>query len=145
MAKKSTLRCIFGDLVEGLSSAFPKNRIFLQTRPNVKQGDTPMEKFCVISLPVSINDYVVGNEKTLLNTAGVIYLFTQARSNNTLNLNASDLADDVEKLFPIKGTYCVASNPSLRLNGADEYGYQVATYTFDLRCRWNAFNQGENN
>lgn len=145
MAKKSTLRCIFEDLVTALSETLPENRIFLQNRPDVKEEGAPMEKFCVISLPVSINDYVVGNEKTLLNTAGVLYLFTKARSNNTLNLNASDLADDVEKLFPIKGTYCVASNPTLRLKGADGNGYQVATYTFDLRCRWKAFNKEEKN
>lgn len=141
MAKKSTLRCVFEDLVTDLSAVIPKNRIFLQDRPNIKQGDTPMEKFCVISLPVSINDYVIGKKKTFLNTAGVLYLFTQARSNNTLNLNASDFIDDVVNRFNIKGTYCVASDPSLRLTGADEYGYQVATITFNLRCRWNAFKQ----
>jgi hypothetical protein len=145
MAKKSTLRCVFDDLVTDLTATLSKNRIFLQNRPNVKSEGAPMEKFCVISLPVSINDYVVGNERTLLETAGVFYLFTQARSNNTLNLDASDFIDDVMKRFPIKGTYCVASNPSLRLNGADEYGYQVAIITFDLRCRWKAFNEENKN
>ncbi len=146
MAKKSTLRCIFEDLVTALSTIIPKKYIFLQDRPNVKSGDAPMEKFCVISLPVSIDDYVVGNKKTLLKTSGVIYLFTQARNNNTLDLNATgDLADSIESLFPIKGAYCVASHPTLTLNGADEYGYQVAIYTFNLRCRWKAFNKEENN
>lgn len=145
MAKKSTLRCIFEDLVNALSETIQSKCIFLKDRPNVKEGSTPMAKFCVIDLPVSISDYVIGGRNTLVNTTGVIYLFTQARSNNTLDLNVTgDFAESVKSLFPIKGNYVVAAKPVIRLRGADEYGYQVVSITFNLHSRWGAI-ENQNN
>lgn len=145
MAKKSTLRCIYEDLVTALSGIIQSKYIFLKDRPNIKEGSTPMAKFCVIDLPISISDYVVGGRNTLITTEGVIYLFTQARSNNTLDLNVTgDFADDVTDLFPIKGNYVVASKPIIRLRGADEYGYQVVAISFSLHSRWGAIEKQKN-
>ena len=86
MAGVSTLNSVFGDLVDALSSVIDSSLIFLNDRPDVTDKDKPMKKFCVINLPISINDYVIGGEKTMLNTAGIMYLFVKSRKNNTLDL-----------------------------------------------------------
>ena len=143
MAKKSVLYSIYADLVNALKSVIEAKYIFLGERPKTSDTDTPMSKFAVIDLPVSISDYVIGNRKTYLTTAGVIYLFTAATKKNTLDVNVTGaFVDNVANLFPISGETCVASNPVVRMSGGDGEGYQVTTITFDLRCRWGVF---ENN
>lgn len=140
MAGVSTLACVFDDLVGALSSVIEKNYIFLNDRPDVNGGDKPMKRFCVINLPVSINDYVIGGEKTMMNTAGIMYLFVKSRKNSSLDPNSTgEFIDSVEKLFPIKGTYVVATSPVVQLKGSDGYGYQVVTISFFLRSRWKVF------
>lgn len=140
MAGVSTLTCVFDDLVGALSSVIDKRFIFLNDRPDVNEGDTPMKKFCVINLPISINDYVIGGEKTMMNTAGIMYLFVKSRKNNTLDVNSTgDFVDSVEKLFPIKGKYVVGTSPVVQLKGSDGNGYQVVSISFFLRSRWKVF------
>lgn len=140
---KSVLYNIFDDLTKAVKNVVEAKYIFLQDRPDTSKQDSPMQKFAVISLPLGIEDYVIGNKKTLLNTEGVFYLFTQARSNNTLNINTmGDFVDKIENLFPIVGEYCTAANPVVRLSGRDNLGYQVSTITFDIQTKWKAF---ENN
>lgn len=120
-----------------MSSVVSSKYIFLKDRPNIKDGNSPMTRFIVIDLPVSISDYVIGNRKTYLTTKGVFYLFTQARKNQTLDVNATgEFLDEVLAQFPISGKFVVASNPVERLTGSDEYGFQVTTVTFDLRSKW---------
>lgn len=139
---KSTLYNIFSDLVTALGTVMESKYIFLNERPKMSDGGTPMEKFVVVSLPVSIDDYVIGNRKTYLTTSGVFYLFARSRSNDTLNVNMTgELVDDVTGLFPISGTCAVASNPVVRMTGSDGMGFQVTTVTFDLRSRWRAFDK----
>ena len=133
---KSTLYKFYNDLVAAIKPIVGNKYIFLKDRPKMKEGETPMEKFIVIDLPISIEDYVVGNNKTYLTTSGVFYLFTQAKSNGTLDVNAmGELTESVVGLFPISGDYVVASNPVVRMNGSDGLGFQVTTITFDLHTR----------
>ena len=140
MAKKSVLYSVYSDLVHAMKTVVDSKYVFLKDRPNTKEGELPMSKFAVIDLPVTINDYVAGNSKTMLTTSGVFYLFTQSRSNGTLDVNITgDFVDAVLDLFPISGTSCVASNPVVRMTGNDGQGFQVCTVTFDLRCRWGVF------
>lgn len=140
MAKKSTLYHIYSDLVNAMKSVVETKYIFLKDRPNIKEDDVPMQKFVVIDLPTSIRDYVIGGRKTLLETSGVFYVFVQARSNKTLDVNATgEFIDSIVNLFPISGDNCVATNPSVRMTGSDGFGFQVTTITFDLRGRWGVF------
>lgn len=142
MEKKSTLQCVFEEAVDALSSIIDRNRIFLMKRPTVTNGSKPMDKFVVVSLPINFEDYVIGDKKTLLESAGIIYLFTLGRKNGSLDLNKTgEFADDVMSLFPLKGKYIVCTKPVLQLKGEDDNGYQVVTITFDLRCRWEAFTE----
>lgn len=143
MAKKSTLYNIYNDLVKAVKPVVGNKNVFLMDRPKITDTDAPMEKFIVVSLPVSISDYVIGRKKSYLLTSGVFYLFTQARSNETLDVNPmGDLTDSVINLFPIDGEYIVASKPVVRLEGSDGMGFQVTTITFDVQGKWKAF---ENN
>lgn len=140
MAKKSTLYYIYSDLVNAVKNIIDSKYIFLGDRPNVNNEATPMSKFVVISLPLRIDDRVIGNRKISLETEGVLHLFTLARANNTLNLNdTGEFIDKAMSLFPISGDYCVATNPSVVLSGADNLGYQAVTIRFDLRSRWGVF------
>lgn len=142
MAKKSVLSSIYTDLVNAIKNVVDKKYIFLKDRPNIQDGEEPMAKFSVIDLPISIDDFVIGNKKTYLTTAGVFYLFTQARKNGTLDINATgSFVDDVIGLFPIDGSTCVASNPVVRMTGSDGQGFQVVTITFDLQTKWRAFDK----
>lgn len=136
----STLYCIFSDLVAAMKTVVEGKYVFLKDRPNVTD-DAPMSKFVVIDLPLTIRDYVIGSRRTMLETDGILYAFVQSRSNATLDVNATgDFVDSIVSLFPISGTYCVATNPRVRLMGGDGQGFQVTTITFDLRSRWGVFN-----
>lgn len=140
---KSVLYNIYNDLTEAMKKVIETKYIFLKDRPNVGKDDTAMSKFVVIDLPLSIEDYVIGNKKTLLNTTGVFYLFTKARSNSTLNIESTGkFVDSVVDLFPFRGDYCSAANPIVRISGSDGLGFQVTTISFDLQTKWKAF---ENN
>ena len=140
MAKKSVIYSIYADLVNAMKNVIETKYVFLKDRPHFKEGEVPMPKFAVIDLPVSIRDYVIGERKTMLTSSGVFYLFTQARSNNTLDVNATgEFVDSVVELFPIVGDKSVATNPVVRMTGSDGQGFQVCTITFDLRCKWGAF------
>lgn len=138
----STLYNIYADLVDAMKDIVDAKYVFLKDRPSLKSGDVPMSKFVVVDLPTTIRDYVIGGRRTMLETSGVIYAFTQARSNNTVNITEmGELVDAIVDRFPISGTYCVATNPNVRMSGSDGQGFQVTTITFDLRCRWRAFEQ----
>ena len=67
---KSVLFNIYGDLTSAMKTVIGAKYIFLKDRPKIEQNDTPMAKFAVIDLPVSIDDYVIGNNKTMLTTSG---------------------------------------------------------------------------
>lgn len=137
---RSTIYKIYSDLVNAVKTIVGVKYVFLKDRPNTKDEDLPMSKFVVIDLPTPINDAVIGGNRTLLQTSGVIYAFTQSRSNNTLDVNAmGELVDSIVNLFPIDAMYVVATNPRVMMRGSDGQGFQVTTITFDLRCKWRAF------
>lgn len=139
-AKKSVIYRIYADLVGAFKDVIETKYIFLANRPKVSDSDEPMQKFVVIDLPVSITDICKGKKKRLLSTDGVFYLFTQARSNSTLDVNImGDFIESVEALFPYIGECCSISDPIVRMTGSDEYGYQVTTITFDLQTKWKVF------
>lgn len=142
MAEKSTIFKIYSDLVTAVKAVIEQKYIFLKDRPNIKEDASPMKRFIVIDLPVTIRDQVIGNERTLLDSSGVFYLFVQARSNQTLDVNAAgDFVDAVCGIFPIRGECCVATNPNVQMRGTDGQDFQVITITFDIRTRMNIFAQ----
>ena len=138
---KSTLFNIYADLVNAVKTIVEAKYVFLKDRPNIGNGEVPMPQFVVIDIPSTIHDYVIGDKRTMLQTSGLLYVFTQSRSNNTLNVNTTgDLVDSLFDIFPISGEYAVATNPRVMMRGSDGQGYQVTTISFDLRCRWGVFN-----
>lgn len=140
MAAKSPIAAIYTDLVTALSGVIEAKYIFPGGRPKTATDPSTMNKFIAIELPVSIEDIAAGNKRFVLSTTGVLYLFYKSKTNGSLNVNAtSDFIDSVERLFPIVGEYCGASSPRILMNGADEYGYQLVTITFDLQTKANIF------
>ena len=140
MATKTPITLIYTDIVNALSQVIESKYVFLGRPNNSMNGDSPMNKFVVVELPVPIDDIAHGKKKFVLTTTGVLFLFTKSKSNNTLNLNtASDFIANVEGVFPYTGKVCSISNPSVMMRGADEYGYQVTSITFDLQTKVNAF------
>lgn len=136
MTQRTTIAKIYEDLYNAVSNVESGLSVFLGERPTFSRSGEPLNKFAVIELPVAIRDIAFGKNKFMLYTTGVIYLFTKAKNDNTLNVNAySDFAESVVDLFPISGTYCVASNPEVQGRGADGNGYQVVTITFDLHTK----------
>lgn len=144
MASKNPIAAIYSDLVTALSGVIEAKYIFPGGRPKTATDPSTMNKFIAIELPVSIEDIAAGNKKFVLSTTGVFYLFIKSKTNGTLNLNAtSDFVSSVESLFPIVGDYCGASSPRVLMTGADEYGYQVITITFDLQTKANIFSSNQ--
>lgn len=136
MAAKSTISRIYTDLVTAIQEVITSKAIFTGGRPDFGEDEIPPKRFIVIELPVQIEDYVVGKSKFLLNTTGVVYIFDKAKKDTTLNVNAtSDFVESVTDLFPIVGQYFSAVNPKVLMRGADEYGYQVVTVTFDIHSK----------
>ena len=134
MAEKSTIAKMFDDLVDTLEGVVERKYIFLGGRPDIKEADLEsMSKYVVVELPVQVSDMAMGNYKFHLTTTGVFYLLSKAKKNKTFNINTlSDFTESVTDLFPIKGSYITATNPTVLANGLDEYGYQLVTVTFDI-------------
>lgn len=142
MSQANVISSIYTDLGKALMAVIESKYMYFGGRPDNIKADTKIDKFIVIELPVSIEDIAAGRKKFVLNTTGVFYLFNKAKSDMTLNLTTtSQLIADVEALFPIVGDYCKATNPKVLMRGADGYGYQVTTITFDLMTKANVFNQ----
>lgn len=137
MAEKSTIAKMYDDLVNAFDGIVERKYIFPGGRPDIKEAALEkMTKYIVVELPVSIEDYAVGNHKFHLNTTGVLYLISQAKKNKTFNVNAlSDFTEAVTDKFPIRGEYIAATNPTVLMSGMDEYGYQIVTVTFDIHNR----------
>lgn len=134
MAGKSTIAKMYNDLVNAIGGIVERKFIFVGGRPDIKEADLEkMKKYVVVELPVSIEDAAVGNHKFHLTTTGVFYLISEAKKNRTFNINGlSDFSEAVTDLFPIRGEYIVASNPSVIIQGMDEFGYQIVTVSFDV-------------
>ena len=132
----ATLANIYGDLVNALTNIIDGKYIFLSERPNVNSETTQMTSFVVVDLPTTISDVALGNHRFLLTTTGVIYVFVKAKRDNTLNVNAmSSLVESVIQLFPISGTYSVATEPEILGKGADGNGYHVTSISFTLHTK----------
>lgn len=134
---KSTIARMYDDLVNAVDGIVERKYIFTGGRPNIKEADIDtMKKYIVIEIPVNIEDIAVGNHKFHLTTSGVFYLISKAKKNRTYNINAlSDFVDEVTDLFPVKGEFIAAVNPIVLATGMDEYGYQIATVTFDIHTK----------
>lgn len=128
---------MYDDLINAIDGIVERKYIFPGGRPDIKEADLEkMKKYIVVELPVSINDMVVGNNKFHLTTTGVFYLISQAKKNKTFNVNSlSDFTEEVTDLFPIRGEYIAATNPTVLSRGLDEFGYQIVTVTFDIHNR----------
>lgn len=136
MAEKSTIAKMYTDLVTAFQNVITTKAIFCGGRPNFGEDEKPPKRILVIELPVTIEDYAVGKKKFLLNTTGVVYLFDKAKKDTTLNVDStSDFTESVVDLFPIVGSFFSAVNPKVLMRGADEYGYQLVTVTFDIHSK----------
>jgi hypothetical protein len=137
MAEKSTIANMYDDLINAFDGIVERNLIFPGGRPDIKEPDLEkMPKYIVVELPVNIEDYAAGNNKYLLTTTGVVYLFSKAKKNRTFNVNAlSDFTEAVTDKFPISGEYIAAANPTVLMNGTDEFGYQLVTVSFDIHSK----------
>ena len=137
MAKKSTISLMYDDLVNAVDGIVERKLIFMGGRPDIKEADLEkMKKYIVIELPVGISDIAVGKSKFMLTTTGVFFLVSQAKKNRTFNVNTlSDFVEEVTDKFPISGAYITAVNPVVRMTGTDEFGYQIATVTFDVHTK----------
>jgi len=140
MAKKNVIKSIYTDLVLAVAQVIDAKYIYLGGRPDAIQKDSKIGKFVAIELPVAIEDIAHGNRKFVLNTTGVIYVFVKGKKDTTLDINSTDLVDDIVDLFPFNGEVCGTANPSVIMRGSDGYGYQVTTITFDLQTKPNIFN-----
>ena len=134
MAERTTIAKMYEDLVNALDGIVERSHIFTGGRPDIKEPDLEtMKKYIVIELPVGIEDMVVGKHKFHLTTTGVFFLISAAKKNRTFNVNSlSDFTEEVTDLFPIRGDYIAATNPTILLRGMDEFGYQIVTVTFDV-------------
>lgn len=137
MAEKSTIAKMYDDLINAFDGIVERNLIFPGGRPDIKEPDLEkMPKYIVVELPVNIEDYAAGNNKYLLTTTGVVYLFSKAKKNRTFNVNAlSDFTEAVTDKFPISGEYIAAANPTVLMSGTDEFGYQLVTVSFDIHSK----------
>lgn len=137
MAEKTTISKMYDDLVNAMVGVVERKFIFVGGRPDIKEAQLEtMKKYIVIELPISIEDIAVGNNKFHLTTTGVIYLISKAKKNRTYNINElSDFVEEVTDKFPVKGEYIAAVNPSVLTTGMDEFGYQIATVTFDIHTK----------
>lgn len=137
MAEKTTIAKMYDDLVNAMVGVVERKFIFVGGRPDIKEAELDtMKKYIVVELPVSIEDIAVGNNKFHLTTTGIFYLISKAKKNRTYNIN--ELSDFVEKVtdkFPVKGEYIAAVNPNVLTTGMDEFGYQIATVTFDIHTK----------
>ena len=137
MAEKTTIAKMYDDLINAFDGIVERNLIFPGGRPDIKEPDLEkMPKYIVVELPVNIEDYAAGNNKYLLTTTGVVYLFSKAKKNRTFNVNAlSDFTEAVTDKFPISGEYIAAANPTVLMSGTDEFGYQLVTVSFDIHSK----------
>ena len=137
MAEKTTIAKMYDDLINTFDGIVERNLIFPGGRPDIKEPDLEkMPKYIVVELPVNIEDYAAGNNKYLLTTTGVVYLFSKAKKNRTFNVNAlSDFTEAVTDKFPISGEYIAAANPTVLMSGTDEFGYQLVTVSFDIHSK----------
>ena len=134
MAEKTTIAKMYDDLVNTLEGVVERKFIFPGGRPDIKEADLEkMSKYIVVELPVQVSDMAFGKHKFHLTTTGVFYLLSRAKKNKTFNVNTlSDFTENVTDLFPIRGNYITATNPTVIMNGMDEFGYQLVTVTFDI-------------
>lgn len=137
MAEKTTIAKMYDDLVNALDGIAERKYIFPGGRPDIKEADLEtMKKYIVVELPVSISDMAVGSNKFHLTTKGVFYLLSKSKKNKTFNVNTlSDFTEEVTDRFPIRGEYIAATNPTVLMNGMDEYGYQLVTIAFDVHTK----------
>lgn len=129
MANNSFLFKIYDDIVSAAKKT--GKPVFLE-RPKSLQSE--VTQFIVFSLPAQIYGMVKGGLDFRSGSNGLISVFCKAKTDGTMNVNAqSNLTQQVLDLFPIVGESVEASNPSILMQGADGYGYQVTQITFKLR------------
>lgn len=100
-------------------------------RPNSLTKE--VKHFAVIDLPTRFRRSLFGYSDNQTRTAGIIYVFSKAKTNNTPNIgDLTDLSERVEKVFPIVGDGFSCRKPDLQYMGVDDYGYQVSRIGFEI-------------
>lgn len=112
-------------------------KCYLSDRP--KETPSKMTEFAVVSFPVMIRRPFVGYDDYRYSTKGLIYLFCRAKSDGTPNIDKQTaLVRKVFEKFPYKDSVCECVSPTVLMQGADDYGFQVTTVTFTLRTKINS-------
>lgn len=128
---------IFKEIVSALNGAGFK-KVFLSNRPSMV--DKAVDSFVVVELPDEIQNTVKGDDEFMCKTTGVIYIFRREKTDGTPNIKDQlDLVQSAYRIFPINSTHTVCTNPSRRLKGSDNNGFQVTTITFDIRTKVNSY------
>lgn len=126
---------MFNSVVAMLKSK--KITTYLCDRP--KETPAKMSEFAVVDFPVDLRRPFAGYDDYRYTTTCVIYLFSRAKNDGTPNIDKQTaLVRGVCEVFPYTDNVCECVNPVVRLQGADEYGFQVTTITFTLRTKINS-------
>ena len=134
--KKPLIYLIYSDLVGAVNGIGKKTYL---DRP--KSDYEKLQNFIVVDIPTAISGSIAGSFETMANSYGTYHVFCKSKDDATLNIGAqSELVQKILDKFPINGTYCSATKPTVLMQGEDGYGYHVTTITFKLRTKYNARN-----
>lgn len=135
---KAPLEIMYEELILFVATFIEIDYIFVGNRPD--KVENKMKEFVVVDIPVEVKDMVVGNTNFSLNTTGLIHVFTKAKSDATLDqVTLYRLVDKIKKGFPLSAEHITATKPRLLPDGYDENGFHIATLSFRLRSKTNAF------
>ena len=135
MAEKQPMDVlIYGDLVKAVDGIC--QRTFIERRPKTLPEE--IKNFIVIQLPAELYGTVAGSFDFQQMGNGVLSIFSKAKTDGTLNVNAhSALVQKVVDLFCIRGEHVTANIIGKRQRGEDGYGYQYTEIYFGLRTKVN--------
>lgn len=135
MANKSATYQMFNSVITMLNGCGVK--CYISDRP--KETPAKMSEFAVVAFPVMIRRPYIGYDDFRYTTKGIIYLFCRAKNDGTPNIDKQTaLVRKVFAQFPYKDEICECVNPTVLMEGADDYGFQVTTVTFVLRTKINS-------
>ena len=135
MAEKKPMDVlIYGDLVKAVEGI--SKQIFIERRPKVLKDE--VKDFILIQIPSETRGTVVGDFDFMQKGYGVLSVFTKAKTDGTMNVNAhSTLVQKLVDVFVINGEHIVANIIGKRQWGEDGYGFQYTEIYFDFRTKIN--------
>ncbi len=136
MSNNTVTYKVFESIVNALKPLGTK--VYLMNRPTATK--TLDDKFVVIDLPTQFRHQTFGNDDFCYELTGVIYTFCRAHSDGTPNIDQqTKFTRSVMELFPYSDEILECTRPRMLLRGLDDYGFQLTTITFNIRTKYNAF------